>query len=56
MEVHIIIKSTSVDYHGRYDEIVNIYSDKNKAIKACDTLNEDKKYDIEFYIDSWIVK
>lgn len=54
--VFIIIKATSVDYHGRYEEIINVYANKLKAQEDVDLLNSNRSYDVEYWIDGWTIK
>lgn len=56
MKVFIVIKATSVDYHGRYDEIVNVYADRIAAEVVVEELNSTREYDVEYWIDEWPIE
>ena len=56
MKVYIVIKSTSVDYHCRYDEIVGVYASRDAAEVVVDELNSTTRCDVEYWIDEWIVE
>ena len=55
-KVHVIIESKSVDYHGCYREIVEIYANIEDAKKKIKELSEENNnYDIDYFIDTYNV-
>ena len=53
-KVYLVMKRTSVDYHGIYEEVVSVYEDKSLADALVDKLNEENYvYDIEYYCDTY---
>lgn len=53
-KVYLVMKRTSVDYHGTYEEVVSVYEDKSLADALVDKLNEENYvYDIEYYCDTY---
>ena len=55
-KVHVIIKSESVDYHGCYDEIVEIYDNIEDAEKKKkELLEENNNCNIDYFIDTYNV-
>ena len=56
IKVYIVMKSESVDYHGTYHEIIQVYSNKEDADKKVKELSEDNyNVNIEYFIDIWNV-
>ena len=56
IKVYIVMKSESVDYHGTYNEIIQVYSNKEDADKKVKELSEDNyNVNIEYFIDIWNV-
>lgn len=55
-KVHVIIESKSVDYHGSYDEIVEIYANIEDAKnKIKELLDENNNGNIDYFIDTYNV-
>jgi len=55
-KVYVVIESTSVDYHGTYHEIVQIFANREDAEKKCkELMDENYKADTEYFIDAWNV-
>jgi len=55
MDVWAIIKRKSEDYHGSYDDVLDIYSNRDKAKDRVRELNEenDEGYDTEYFTESF---
>ena len=54
MNVHIIIQSIDEDYHGTYNEVIEVHQDKdvaNARVKQLEekNLNYNVSYDVETY-------
>ena len=56
MNVFIIIKRVSEDYHGIYDSICGVYANKDYANRIAEHYNETEgNYDIEFFVEFYPV-
>jgi len=50
MKVYVVMQRKHVDYHGLYDELINIYSKEEDAINCTNQMNEENTdYDIEYF-------
>jgi hypothetical protein len=50
MKVYVVMQRKHVDYHGCYDELINIYSKEEDAINCTNQMNEENTdYDIEYF-------
>ena len=55
-KVHVVIEAKSEDYHGTYNEIIQIFSNRDDADKKVKELSETNyKSNIEYFIDTWNV-
>lgn len=55
-KVHVVIEAKSEDYHGTYNEIIQIFSNCDDADKKVKELSETNyKGNIEYFIDTWNV-
>lgn len=55
-KVHVVIEAKSEDYHGTYNEIIQIFSNSDDADKKVKELSEiNYKCNIEYFVETWKV-
>jgi predicted regulator of amino acid metabolism with ACT domain len=55
-KVHVVIEAKSEDYHGTYNEIVQIFANREDADKKVIELSGNNyKGNVEYFIDTWNV-